>query len=65
MSHAFSACRHLSHHYSSYFSTFFTYAYMGPAYFVKYCPLLAFMLRQAAPLGFDRLLIAGDKKIKC
>jgi len=36
---AFSACSHLFHHYSCYFSSFL-YAYTDTAYFVKFFPCL-------------------------
>jgi len=35
---------------------------MDPAYFIKFSFVLAFSLQQAAPLGFNCLLIPGVKR---
>ena len=59
MSLAFSACRHLSHHYSSYNFCFLHIYWLG-VFREKFFPI-CFKLPLCPPLDFKRLLIPGDQ----
>jgi len=54
--HAFSACRHVYHHYCCCFFCFLYKCIYGPGLFYNFSSLLAFSLRKATPFGFNRLL---------